>query len=82
MGELICVCRFASLVVCASCDFAKRHNPDKAWNEPRWDTKDQHENQSGLDDLADEILANLDQEDIEYLGLRVPVPSLTKEEEK
>jgi len=74
MGLLICVCRYASLVVCASCQFAKDHNPDKAWNHPAWDTKDQQqdENHSGLDDLANEILANMDEGDIEYLGLKAP----------
>lgn len=71
MGELICVCRFASLVVCSSCQYAKDHNPDKAWNDPRWAPKEQQQgNQSGLDDLADEIISGLDKDDIEWLGLR------------
>lgn len=80
MGELICVCRYASLVVCVHCQFSKDYHPDKAWNHPGWDTKDQGqgESQSGLDALADEILANMDPDEIECLGLHAP----TIEEEK
>ena len=72
MGELICVCREANIFNCASCGFGKECSPERTWNHPSWPNHLSQDERSGLDELADEIMAGFDEDDIEYLGLNKP----------
>lgn len=72
-GQLICACNMSGLVGCTSCDFAKKHNPDKV-HFAKWATKifpaHAPADPGQLEILADMIIRDLDEKDLEGLGIK------------